>query len=389
MARQTLTRGMALEKAHELLQRFILIDGHNDLPYVIWKKTGPKASVEAFGLAREHQDHDTDIPKLKRGRVGGQVLAAFIPGTSPEPARARAEVLDVILQIEQTHAADFHPVRRAVDFAAARARGKIGSFIAVEGCAGVEGELGSLRLWQAIGVRLVTLCHNETLSWVDSATDKPRSGGLAPFGHRVIAELNRLGIIIDLAHASHQAQQQVLDISKAPVAFSHGNALSLCDHPRNASDLFLSRLKANGGIIMPTFVPKFLTARRRDWEKPLENAHGGVSVSGERKEAFTELIERSRQGPDATLNDYCDHVGYCADKAGLDHIGIGSDFFGGPAPLGLEDASCYPAIFAELILRGWSDGNLARLAGRNFIRVFRAVEMRGEALRENALPVTA
>ncbi len=389
MPRKPLSRRDALDKAHALLQRFILVDGHNDLPYVIWKRGGGKASVQAFGLDREHQDHDTDIPKLKRGRVGAQVLAAFIPGNSPDPAKARAEVLDVILQIEQTHPDVFHPVRRAADFRLARARGKIGSFIAVEGCAGMRGDPGQLRLWAAIGVRLVTLCHNETLEWIDSATDAPRHGGLTAFGRLVVQELNRLGVIIDLAHASDQAQQQVLDLSSAPVAFSHGNAKALCDHPRNASDLFLSRLKANGGIVMPTFVPKFLSSGRREWEKALETPHGGVAVAGDRKDAIAELMEQSKRGPNATLNDLCDHIEYCAQKAGLDHIGIGSDFFGGPTPLGLEDAGCYPAIFAELLLRGWSDGNLAKLAGRNFIRVFRAVEKHGEALRKTSKPAVA
>jgi membrane dipeptidase len=251
----------ALAKANELLARFGLFDGHNDLPFVIRRQTD--GDVSAYGLDRVHQESDTDIPRLREGRVAAQVFAAFVPTSVPDPARFTLEQIAIALDIETVHGDVFVPARKAADIARARRAGKIASVISVESGVGLGNSLSPLRVWHAAGVRILTLCHNETLDWVDSATDAPRHDGITDFGRAVIAECNRLGVMIDLAHASPKAQHAALDAAKAPLLWSHSNAFALCDHPRNVPDDVLDRVKANGqdqGIARP----RRRARRRRD-----------------------------------------------------------------------------------------------------------------------------
>src|SRR5579859_2697674 len=255
----------ALAQASALLARVPLLDAHNDLPWVIRIDSQARGDVVAYDLARVHQQGDTDIPRLREGLVGAQFWAAFQPTATPHPARTALEQIDLIRRMEEAHADVFLPARRAADVAKARRAGKIASFIAVEGGVGLENSLSPLRIWHAAGARLMTLCHNESLDWVDSATDAPRAGGLNAFGRAVVGELNRLGMVVDCAHVSHEGQQRVLDATAAPVVLSHSNALALCDHPRNAHDDVLTRLKSNGGLVMATFVPGFISQDLRDW----------------------------------------------------------------------------------------------------------------------------
>lgn len=371
-----------LAKARELLQKLPLVDGHNDLPYVIWASSA-RGDVAAWDPARNHQDHDTDLPRLREGQVAAQFWAAFIPTLTPSPGRSVMELIDVILQLTQGYPDTFLPARRASDIARAKRLGKIASFIAIEGGVGLENSLAPLRVWHAAGARLMTLCHNETLDWVDSATDAPRHGGLTAFGRAVVLELNRLGMLVDLAHVSHAVMRQVLDISRAPVVFSHSNAFALCDHPRNVPDDVLTQLRRKDGIVMATFVPTFISQEVRDWYRPFCDEWGKAALSTFSSETRPAL---SRERPRATLEQYCDHVEYLADKAGIAHVGIGSDFFGGHTPSGLEHVGRFPHLLAELIRRGWSDDAIAGIASRNFLRVFRAVERVGTRLRETEPP---
>src|SRR5262249_22008939 len=224
-----------------------------------------------------------------------------------------------------------------------------------------------LQAFRALGVRLITLCHNLSTDWCDSATDASRHGGLSEFGQQVIAAMNRLGMLIDLSHTSDAVMHPALDISAAPVPFSHSHARTLCDHPRNMPDEVLARVPANGGIVMATFVPQFISQRSRDWLKPMQDSFG---KDGPDAEARARMAAREREGgpwPRGSLAELCDHIEYLAGKVGHDHVGIGSDFFGGPQGQGLKDASCYPHIFAELIRRGWTDAALKKLAGGNFL----------------------
>jgi membrane dipeptidase len=371
----------ALERALEFLGRVALIDGHNDLPWVIHAHQTAKGNVAAFRPGIVHDDHDTDFPRLRAGKVAAQFWASFIPTSSPYPGRRVLEVMDVILQMEQQHPDDLFPARRASDVEEASRQKKIASFITVEGGVGLENSLSPLRIWYAAGMRLMTLCHNETLDWVDSATDAARHGGLNAFGVQVVLELNRLGVIVDLAHTTPAVMHQVLDLSRAPPVISHGNAFSLCDHPRNVPDDVLDRIKGKGAVVMPTFVPSFLSQANRDWWRPLQDSHGKGRGRID-QDSIAAHTAKVGSLPQATLGQFCDHLEYFVQRVGIDHVGIGSDFYGGPVPEGLEHVGRFPYLFAELIRRGWSDESLAAVASRNFLRVFRDVERVSQELRK-------
>jgi membrane dipeptidase len=361
------------ERARAVLTRAPLFDGHNDLPYVIRQDKRARGDIVAYDLTRVHEESDTDIPRLRQGMVGAQFWSAFQPTSAPHPARTALELIDTILRIERAHPDVFLPARKAADYERALRAGKIASFIVIEGGVGLENSLSPLRIWFEAGARMLIPCHNETLDWVDSATDAPRHGGFNAFGRAVVGECNRLGMIVDGAHVSHDGIRRLLDFSEAPILLSHSNAFSLCDHPRNAPDDVLKRLKENGGVVMATFVPGFVSQKVRDWLRRTRDAYGKASPA-------TSETERA-QAPRATLSEVADHVVYLAETAGLDHVGIGSDFFGGPQPVGLEHVGCFPALFAELARRGFSERDLEKISCRNVLRVMRKVEQVGAELR--------
>jgi membrane dipeptidase len=313
------------------------VDGHNDLPLLIRRATG--GDVRAYGLDERRPGRDTDIPRLREGLVAGQFWAAFVPPRETRPTGYALQQIALIHRLAETHPETFFPARESADVARARTRAKIASFCAIENGAAIE-----LDRLDAI----VTLCHNLTTDWCDSATDQPRHAGLAPFGRRAIERMNRLGVLVDLSHTSEQAALQAIEISATPPILSHSNARALCDHPRNATDALLDRLRQAEGLVMATFVPNFLSS---GWSRPGDG-------------------DRPRGG----VADLCDHLDYLRGRIGEDHIGLGSDFFGGPQGPGLEDASCFPAIFAELLRREWSEEALAKLAGGNLLRVFATAE---------------
>jgi membrane dipeptidase len=376
----------ALSKARALLSRAPVFDGHNDLPWVIMHDKQARGDVRAFDLGRVHERGDTDIPRLREGGVGAQFWAAFQPTSAPHPGRTTLEHIDLIRRMESIHADVFFPARSAADFARARRAGKIASYIVVEGGVGLENSLAPLRVWHAAGARMLIPCHNETLDWVDSATDVARHGGFNAFGRAVIGEANRLGMIVDGAHVSHEGIRRLLDVSEAPILLSHSNAFALCDHPRNAPDDVLRRLKENGGVVMATFVPGFLSQALRDWLKRSRNGAAKAPLGNDPKAQMAELETRQGPAPRATLSDVADHVAYLVETAGIDHVGIGSDFFGGPQPIGLENVGCFPNLFAELLKRGFSERDLAKIASRNVLRVMREVEEAGQRLRETRQP---
>ena len=375
-----------LSQARALLRRTPLFDAHNDLPWVIRIDPQARGDVLAYDLSRVHERGDTDIPRLREGQVGAQIWAAFQPTSAPHPARTALEQIDLIHRLEFAHADVFYPARAAADVARARKLGKIASFISVEGGVGLENSLAPLRLWRSLGVRLMTLCHNETLDWVDSATDAPRHAGLNAFGRVVIGELNRLGIIVDCAHVSAQGIHRVLDVAAAPLALSHSNAFTLCNHPRNAPDDVLARLRENGGIVMATFVPGFTSQPLRDWLARSRDRYGKAPLAADPKAQLAELESRQGPAPRATLAEVADHIVYLRETAGIDHLGIGSDFFGGAQPVGLEHVGCFPQLFAELLRRGFSENDCAKIASGNFLRVMRAVEKAGKQLRATRSP---
>ena len=370
-----------LKRALALLESIPFIDGHNDLPWVIRNDAHAKGDVAAYNLARQRNDGDTDIPRLREGRVSGQVWAAYIPTEIEHPGRAVLEQIDIVLQMNAAHPDVFLPVKRASDFARAKKAGKIASMLAVEGGVGLENALAPLRVWHAAGARLMTLCHNGTLDWCDSATDEARHNGLTEFGRAVVRELNRLGMIVDCAHVAPSVMRQVLEISTAPIVFSHSNARALCDHPRNVPDDVLDMVRQKGGLVMATFIPDFLSEAVRQWMGPLR-ASFVLHTEAERLSKIAAHEKKHGPRPLARLEDVADHIEYIAGKVGAQNCGIGSDFFGvATTPTGLEDVRRFPNLLAEMLRRGWSEDHVIGLAGGNFIRTFRAVEREGARLR--------
>ena len=364
----------ALRQAYALLAETPFIDAHNDLPYVIRVDPQARGDVAAFRLDQRRNSGDTDIPRLRDGRVAAQFWAAFVPPGEQQPASYALQQIALIRRMNELHRDAFLPALRASDVKRAHRQKKIASFIAIENGAAIENRLDALDAYYDLGVRLMTLCHNATLDWCDSATDKPRSQGLSELGRRVIARMNDLGMIVDCAHVSDEVMHQTLDVSRAPIVFSHSNARALCDHRRNVPDDVLARIAEKGALVMATFVPDFICQKSKDWMAALKDAYG-KSPEGLDPDVVVAAREKEIGAwPRGSLKQYCDHLDYLKARVGPDHIGIGSDFFGGPQGEGLKDASCFPHIFAELIRRGWPKAHLKKLAGENFLRVFRAVE---------------
>lgn len=364
----------AQAQALTLLEHVALIDGHNDMPYVLRLDATAKGDVAAYGLGRVHAETDTDIPRMKQGRLAGQFFAAYVPPNQKNPAGFALAQIALMREVTTRHADVFRPGLAAEDVAAAKAEGRIALFMTIENGSALDGELDALDAYYGLGVRLMTLCHNGTHDWCDSATDAPRHNGLSAFGKAVIGRMNRLGMVVDLAHVAPKAMHDVLDVTTAPVVWSHSNAFSLCDHPRNVPDDVLDRVAGNGGVVMATFVPDFISQASRDWHRPAKDQYGKTPEGLDYKAAEAEITRTSGPRPKATLAEYCDHLDYLAQRIGHDHVGIGSDFFGGAVPEGLEDVSTFPNVIVELLRRGWSEANLAKLASGNTLRVMRAVE---------------
>lgn len=366
----------ALARVHRLLDAVPLIDGHNDLAWRIRTAGNPPGDVEAYDLRRRTLGH-TDLPRLTEGRVGAQFWAAYLPGDleGGRFARVLLEQIDIIRRVIARYPDRLALALSADDVEREFGRGRIASLIGLEGGHGIENSLGVLRACHALGARYLTLTHNVTTDWADAALDSPRHGGLSPFGREVVREMNRLGMLVDLSHVSPATMHAALDVTRAPVIFSHAGACAVVDHPRNVPDEILRRVRENGGIVMVTFVPPFVSAEAAEFEQRRE-AEGkrlaaAVPDPAERRGAL-EAWEAANPRPRATLAQVADHVQHVRDLAGVDHVGIGSDLDGiDQVPAGLEDVSRFPHLLAELARRGWGDEELAKLAGRNMLRVMR------------------
>lgn len=381
----------ALERVRGLLRRVPLIDGHNDLAWRIRTEGKPPTDVAAYDLRKPTPGH-TDLDRLARGQVGAQFWSVYLPGDLKDSgfARVQLEQLDIARRVIARYPDCLALALSADDIEREFERGRVASLIGMEGGHSIENSLGVLRACYALGARYLTLTHNVTTDWADAALDSARHGGLTPFGREVVREMNRLGMLVDLSHVSPATMSAALDVSEAPVLFSHSNARALVDHPRNVPDAILTRVRANGGMVMVTFVPAFVSAEvaafeaRRDAED--KRLAGSVGDADERRRAL-EAWDGANPRPRATLSQVADHVEHVRDVAGVDHVGIGSDFDGiDTVPVGLEDVSKFPDLLAELARRGWSDAELAQLAGRNFLRVFREVEAVAARLRLGGEP---
>jgi membrane dipeptidase len=375
-----------LERVLLLLDSAPMLDGHNDLAWVIRNDPEARGSVAAFHLERLHEAGDTDIPRLRRGRVSAQVWAAFVPTDTACPAAAVRDQIRIVQELARQHPDDFLPARTSDDILRAHGLGLIASILAVEGGVGLEDSLTALTEWYDAGTRLMTLCHSGSLDWVDSSTDVRRAGGLSAFGREVVAALNRMGIIVDCSHVSDEAAHQVLDCSTAPVCFSHSNARALCDSPRNMPDDLLRRVPANDGLVMATFLFDYVSEDVRRWMVAVRPRLRG-RFGGERMDILAEHARRSGPCPEARLEQVADHIEHIASLTERSRVGIGSDFYGVPTtPAGLEDVSCFPFLLAEMLRRGWSEAEIVGLAGSNFVRLFAAVEMEAARLAAVSAP---
>lgn len=363
----------ALAHARALLARIALVDGHNDLPWTI--REDGASDLASYDLVGRRAKGDTDLPRLREGLLRGQFWSVWIPSGLDHPARTQLEQIELARRMIAMHSDTLVLATRAADVERARSAGKIASFLGMENGQALENSLGALRAYYDLGVRYMTLTHGRNNDWADSATDTPAHGGLTPFGREVVREMNRLGMLVDLSHVSPEVMRQALDVTQAPVVFSHSSSRALVDHPRNVPDDVLARMAKNGGVVMVTFIPSFVSAETARWGKELESKMQGISTTAE-MEALEAAHEKLHgPAPHATLSQVADHIEHVAKVAGHDHVGIGSDFWGAPPmPDGLEDVSRFPYLFAELVRRGWSDDDLTKLAGGNIVRTLAAAE---------------
>lgn len=358
--------------AERVLSSTPLFDGHNDLPWAIRQHTGGPRNVAAYDLRQRTPGH-TDIPRLRQGRVGAQFWSVYVPSGAVREgaAKVQLEQIDIAKQVFARYPDVFQETLTSAEVMPAFRAGRIASVMGMEGGHVIENSLGALRSFYDLGARYMTLTHSANTDWADAATALPEHGGLTEFGKEVVREMNRLGMLVDLSHVATTTMHDALDVSEAPVIFSHSSARSVTDVPRNVPDDVLRRVRENGGIVMVTFVPGFVRREIAEWER----------------------LPPSTRGPaprNANMDDVIRHIEHVRDVAGIDHVGIGADFDGiDQGPVGLEDVSAYPALFAELSRRGWSEADLRKLAGENILRVWAEAERVAERLQRERGPSIA
>ncbi len=371
------------QTAQDVLAKTPIIDGHNDTPHQIaelFNRDFSKFDLNGLPpevLAKTH----TDIPTSRAGFLGGQFWSVYVDAalSKYEAVTQTLEQIDVVHQMIARYPDGFAYATTAAEVEAVMKKGKLASLIGMEGGHSIGNSLNILRQMYAAGARYMTITHSLTTDWADSATDVPKHDGLSPFGFEVLTEMNRLGMIADLSHVSEATMHDVLDKGTAPVLFTHSNARAVTPHPRNVPDTVLKRLPENGGVVMVTFVPGFTSPERRQW------AYEQAAMAGRAKLEFTGNPDGEKAAVDAwttanpqpksTLSQVADHIDHIRKVAGIDHVGIGGDFGGvDELPVGLENVSTYPALFAELVRRGYSKADLAKIAQGNVLRVMRAVE---------------
>ncbi len=368
----------------ELLEQTPLIDGHNDVPWAYRNRVKNHLDQIDFAsdLTKIEKPMHTDIPRLRAGGVGGQFWSVYIPvndtGGADGDVRTVIEQIDLARRLIEKYD-DLELALTADDIERIHTDGKIASLLGMEGGHSIASSLASLRAMYELGARYMTITHSKNLPWADSSTDERVIGGLTAFGREVIGEMNRLGMLVDLSHVSPETMNDALDTTQAPVIFSHSSARAVCDHPRNVPDSVLQRLVANGGVVMVTFVPSFISEDLRLWYVARNQERDRLKIEhGDDADAVRDGLtawEKSHDRPVATLSQVADHIDHIRLIAGIDHVGIGGDFDGIDAgPEGLEDVSHYPDLFIELMKRGYSDDDLRKIAGENLLRVMHKTE---------------
>lgn len=382
-----------------VLKQTPLIDGHNDWPGELEDRGGDKRFTMDLNRLPDQgpERYNTDIRRLRAGGVGGQFWSVYVSATMPplDQIKATLDRIDTVKQFVARYPQVFELARTAADVRRIHRAGRIASMIGVEGGGQIGGDLAVLRAYAQLGAGYLTLTHSRTIPWADSATDNPKHGGLTPAGEAVVQELNRLNMLVDLSHVSEGTMLDAIRVSRAPVIFSHSGARAVADHPRNVSDEVLRLLAKNGGVVMVNFAASYVSEELRRWKADLaaERARlnappfGGLYI-GQPEKAEAALTEWRAKHPEpkATLAQVADHVEHIAKIAGKDAVGIGGDFdgVGNELPTGLEDVDTYPALLAEMMRRGWSDADVAKLAGGNILRVMERAEAVAASLKGEA-----
>ena len=384
------TADFATRLAHvkKILAVTPLVDSHNDLPWAMREFANAPLDVEAYDLNKTTKGM-TDIRRLRAGMVGGQFWSVYIPGEIRDSgyARVQLEQIDIARRAIARYPKDLQWSLTAAEVRAAKKNGKIGSLLGMEGGHAIENSLGALRSYYELGARYMTLTHNVTLDWADAALDKPKHGGLTPFGKEVVREMNRLGMLVDLSHVSPAVMSNALDVTEAPVIFSHSAARGVTDVARNVPDSILARLPRNGGVVMMTFVPSFTSQAVADYDARVTAIRDSITKAhpNDNDAQFKAVAawRESHASPKSTIANVADHMDHIKKVAGADHIGMGGDYDGiTETVVGLEDVSKYPDLLAELVKRGWTDSELRGVAGENILRALSRAEVVSARLRK-------
>jgi membrane dipeptidase len=368
-----------LERAQALHKQVPLIDGHNDYPWAL--RENAERDLDKLDIAKPQPSIMTDIGRLRAGGVGGQFWSVYVPADlqGQTAVTATLEQIDIVHRMMRKYPETFELALTADDVERIFKKGKIASLIGMEGGHSIDNSLGALRMFHRLGARYMTLTHSRNIPWADSATDTPVLGGLSPFGEQVVREMNWLGMLVDLSHVSPDTMEDAIRVSQAPVIFSHSSARAINDVPRNVPDNVLQLMPKNGGVVMVTFVPGFLSPRVAAWGKlqTAEESRLKQQFPTDAAAVKNGLAEwtKANPAPRATIADVADHIDHIRKVAGIDHIGLGGDFDGiTSVPEGLEDVSKYPSLTAELLRRGYKDDDVKKILGLNILRVMRRVE---------------
>jgi membrane dipeptidase len=388
-------QGDLVARARALHKQVPLIDGHNDYPWAL-RGIDPGRDFAKADITEPLPALMTDIPRLRRGGMGAQFWSVYVPASmqGKEAVRATLEQIDVVHRMTRRWPETLELALRADAAERAFKNGRIGSMIGMEGGHSIDSSVATLRMMHALGARYMTLTHSQNVPWADSATDRPVLGGLSAFGEEVVREMNRLGMLVDLSHVSPDTMADALRVSEAPIIFSHSSARAICNVPRNVPDDVLAMLPKNGGVVMVTFVPGFISQAVADWSLKQTAQQQLLRLQFPSNEPYVEAgLERWRADnpePRATLGQVADHIDHIRKVAGIDHIGLGGDFDGITSVVqGLEDVSKYPDLTAELLRRGYTDDQVKKILGLNVLRAWRQAEQVAARLQRARGPSTA
>jgi membrane dipeptidase len=376
------------DKAKKVHEAGFVFDGHNDLPWRL--RQDGDVTFTTLDIGKRLDSGQTDIPRAREGGLKAQFWSVYIPSEQPNPARTVTDQIDLVHRMVERYPNDLEIALTAEDVDRIIKAGKIASLIGIEGGIAIEDDLAQLRMFARLGARYMTLTHNKTLAWADAATDTPKHGGLTPFGERVVKEMNRLGMLVDISHVSAETMADALRVSKAPIIASHSSAYALCPHPRNVPDEILKQLPRNGGVVMVNFYSAFVLPAAAEYSKSLAAARRELRAKHPERADYEKALTAWRNEhpmPRGTVATVVDHIDHIVKVAGIDHVGIGSDFDGINAwPVGLDDVASYPRITEELLNRGYSESDIHKILGGNALRAFRQAGVVARELQATTRP---